>query len=75
MAEVLEVKKIGESIGVILTEEAAEQLHVREGDKLYVLQTPEGAILARFDPDTAEALRHAEDTIRLYRDDLQELAK
>lgn len=75
MAEVLEVKKIGNSLGVVITRKAAEQLHVREGDRLYVLVTPDGAVLTPYDPDFAEALDHAEETIRTYRDDLRELAK
>ncbi len=75
MADVLEVKKIGDSLGVIITQRAAETLGVREGDKLYVLETPEGAVLTPSDPDFAKALDHAEETIRLYRDDLRELAK
>ncbi len=75
MAEVLEVKKIGNSLGVIITQRAAEKLRVQEGDKLYLLEITHGAVLTPYDPDFAEALNHAEETIHLYRDDLRELAK
>ncbi len=75
MAEVLEVKKIGNSLGVIITQRAAEKLRVQEGDKLYLLEIPDGAVLTPYDPDLAEALDHTEETIRAYRDDLRELAK
>ncbi len=75
MAEVLEVKKIGDSLGVIITQRAAEKLRVQEGDKLYLLEIPDGAVLTPYDPDLAEALDHTEDTIRASRDDLRELAK
>ena len=75
MAEVLEVKKIGNSLGVIITQRAAEKLRVQEGDKLYLLDMPEGAVLTPYDPDLQKALDHTEETIRAYRDDLKELAK
>ena len=75
MAEVLEVKKIGSALGVIITERVAEKLRVQEGDRFYLLESPNGAVLAPFDPDLAETLDHTEETIRTYHDDLQELAK
>ncbi len=75
MAEVLEVKKIGDALGVIITQRAAEKLRIQEGDKLYLLEIPDGAVLTPYDPDQAEALDHTEETIRTYRDDLRELAK
>ena len=75
MAEVLEVKKIGDALGVIITQRAAEKLRIQEGDKLYLLEITHGAVLTPYDPDLAEALDHTEETIRAYRDDLRELAK
>ncbi len=75
MAEVLEVKKIGDSLGVIITQRVAEKLRVQEGDKLYLLEITHGAVLTPYDPDLAEALDHTEETIRVYRDDLRALAK
>ncbi len=75
MTEVLEVKKIGDALGVIITQRAAEKLRIQEGDKLYLLEINHGAVLTPYDPDLAEALDHTEETIRAYRDDLRELAK
>jgi putative addiction module antidote len=75
MAETLTLRKIGNSLGVILPKAELDQLGVGEGDKLYVVRTPTGIRLVPYDPDFADALEAARDFMRRHRDTLRELAK
>ena len=52
MATKLKVRKIGNSLGVILPKEEFERLGVKEGDALYVVDAPGiGIGLTPYDPD------------------------
>jgi putative addiction module antidote len=72
---VLTVRKVGNSIGVILPAEAAKALHVGEGDKLFLTRTQDGYRLSPYDPDLSETMRVAEGVMRRYRNTLRELGK
>jgi putative addiction module antidote len=69
------VRKIGNSIGVILPAEAAATLKVREGDSLFLTHSPEGFRLTPYDPDFARQVKVAEEGMKKYRNALRELAK
>lgn len=75
MTATLKVRKIGNSLGVILPKEVAEQLHLREDDTLHVIVDAEGARLTPFDPQFDKAMEAFERTRRKYRNALRELAK
>jgi len=72
---VLTVRKVGNSLGMLLPAEAAEKLRVKKGDKLYLTETPDGFRLTPFDPDFAETMGVAEGFMRRYRNALRDLAK
>jgi len=72
----LEIKKIGNSTGLILPKELLAQLNLAQGDWVYVTRTGEKALkIAAYDPDHEEALEIARGVMREYRDTFKALAK
>ena len=72
----LKVRKVGNSLGVTLPARAAEALHVREGDELYLTEAPGGCFrLTPYDPSFAETMEVAEGFMNFYKNALHELAK
>ena len=71
----MKVRKIGNSLGVILPVEAAAALHVAEGDKLFLTQSPEGFRLTPYDPSFERQMKVAVKGMKKYRNALRELAK
>jgi putative addiction module antidote len=75
----LKLRKIGNSVGVVLPKEAMAKLNVTEGDTLCMTDAPDGSL--RLTPITegheqfSEQMQAAEDVIRRYRNTLRELAK
>lgn len=74
MTAELKIRKIGNSLGVTLTEPLKE-MGLSEGDSLYVVHTPTGIELTPYDPDFAEALGDARDFMKDYPNAMKELAK
>jgi putative addiction module antidote len=75
MAAVVKVRKVGNSLGVILTKDVIESLRVTEGDELFAVRTPDGIRLTPYDPDFATAISSTRDYMRRHRDALHELSK
>jgi putative addiction module antidote len=75
MAVTLTVRKIGNSLGVILPQEALSALKVAEGDKIVLSEAPDGMKVNNFDPDFERQMKIAEEGMRKYRNALRELAK
>ncbi len=71
----LKVRKVGNSLGVTFPAQAAQALHVKEGDELFMTEAPGGFKLTPYDPDFEQAMELAEDFIRRYRNALRELAR
>ncbi len=72
----LKVRKVGNSLGVVLPKEALARLNSVEGDTLILSDTPDGGF--RVTPNQAEFVRQMEaaDSIaKRYRNALRELAK
>jgi putative addiction module antidote len=73
---VLQIKKIGNSTGLILPKELLARLKLGEGDKLHVVeQTERGLKLSPYDPKHAEAMEIARRSFRRYGDTYKALAK
>jgi len=73
---VLQVKKIGNSTGLILPKELLARLKLAEGDKLHVVeQTERGIKLSPYDPKHAKAMAIARRSFRRYADTYRALAK
>ena len=75
MAVTLTVRKIGNSLGVILPQEALAALKVAEGDKIVLSEAPDGMKVSNYDPDFERQMKIAQEGMRKYRNALRELAK
>lgn len=75
MHSTVKVRRIGNSLGVILPREQVVQLRLREGDALHVFPDTEGLRLTPFDPRFESATEAFERTRRKYRSALHLLAK
>jgi putative addiction module antidote len=72
----LQVKKIGNSVGLILPKDLLARLKLKEGDKLHVVeQTERGIKLSPYDPKHARAMEFARRSFRKYADTYRALAK
>ena len=75
----LKLRKVGNSVGMVLPKDAMAKLNVREGDSICLTDAPDGSL--RLTPVTegreqfAQQMNVAEDVIRRYRNTLRELAK
>ncbi len=75
MADNVTVRRIGNSYGVILPKAELDKLGVVEGDKLFIMRTPDGIRLTPYDPDFAKVMEATREYMRDHRDALKELAK
>jgi putative addiction module antidote len=76
MIHELKLRKIGNSVGMVLPKEALSYLKVGEGDTLSVTESADGSL--RLSPTTAEVTRQmsvVQDLMKRYRNTLRELAK
>jgi putative addiction module antidote len=72
----LEIKRIGNSTGLILPKELLARLNLAQGEWVYVTELPDGGVrLTPYDPDFEEVMRLSDDVMDEYRDTLRALAK
>jgi putative addiction module antidote len=72
----LEVKRIGNSTGLILPKELVARLNLEQGQWLSVVETADGGLqLLPYDPTFEKGMEIAERAMRTYRNALAELAK
>jgi len=72
----LKVRKVGNSLGMVLPKEAVSQLRVEEGTTLYLTETPDGGYrLTPYDPEFERQMEVAEEGMARYRNTLRALAK
>ena len=72
----LKIRKVGNSVGVILPKEALAHLKVEEGDTVSVTDAADGSLrLAPHKAEVARQLEAAQDIVKRYRNTLRELAK
>jgi len=73
---VLQIRRIGNSVGLILPKELLARLKLKEGDKLYVIEEPERAFrLSPYDTKHARAMEIARQVMDEYKDTFRALAK
>lgn len=73
---VVQVRKIGNSVGVILPKEILARLKLQVGDKLHVIeQTERGLKLSPYDPVHAKGMEIARRAFSRYADTFKALAK
>jgi len=72
----LKVRKIGNSLGVVLPKEAINRLHTGEGKPIFLIEGPDGAYqLTPHDPAFEKKMKKAENIIGRYRNTLHALSK
>lgn len=72
----LKIRKVGNSLGVVLPKEALARLHTGEGARVFLVESPDGGYrLTPYDPSFEEKMSKAEDIIGRYRNTLKILAQ
>jgi putative addiction module antidote len=75
----VKVRKVGNSLGLVLPKEALARLNAGEGDTLTLTDAPGGGLRMTLSPEGQEQfanqMKAAESVIRRYRNTLRELAK
>jgi putative addiction module antidote len=71
----LKVRKVGNSLGVVLPKEALAMLKVEEGQALYLSEAPDGYRVTAGNAEFARQMAVAAGLPRHYRNALGELAK
>ena len=72
----LKLRKVGNSVGIVLPKKALARLNAHNGDTIVLTESTDGTF--RLAPNKAEFARQmkaAEDVVRRYRNTLRELAK
>ena len=70
------VRRIGNSLGIVLPKEALARLRVEEGTTLYLTEAPNSSLAITVDRPGFEEIMHlAEEGMNRYRNALRELAK
>ena len=76
MAYKTKVRKIGNSLGIVLPKEALQAMKVEEGATLYITEAPKGAVqVTPEQKDFDKMMKLAEKGMQRYRNALRELAK
>lgn len=72
----LKIRRIGNSLGVVLPKEVIALLKVADGDKIHLTQGADGTLrLTPYDPEFEEQMEAALKGMSQYRNTLRQLAK
>jgi len=72
----LKVRKVGNSLGVVLPKEVIHRLKAKDGQALFLIEAPDGGYqLTPYDPTFEQKMAKAEDLIERYRHTLHVLAQ
>jgi putative addiction module antidote len=72
----LEIKKIGNSTGIILPKDLLARLGLAQGDAVHVTELPDRAVkLSVYDPDNEKVMEIGREVMREYRETFKALAK
>jgi putative addiction module antidote len=71
----LKTRSVGNSLGVTLSKEVTDRLKIKNGDTLFLTDSPEGYRLTPYNPAFERQMKIAESVMRRYKDALHQLAK
>lgn len=72
----LKVRKVGNSLGLVLPKEVVSRLRASEGDEVFLLEGPNNSYrLTPFDPTFQQKMEKAEEIMSRYRNTLHVLSK
>ncbi len=69
------IRAIGNSAGTTIPKAMLDRYRMKEGDRVFLVETDEGILVTPFDPTFAEAMTLYEQGAKEYRDAMRELAK
>ena len=72
----LKIRKVGNSLGVVLPKELLARLNLADGDQLFISEAPDGTMrITPYDPAFEDQMRAASEGMKRFRNTLRELAK
>lgn len=72
----LKIRKVGNSLGLVLPKEVISRLRTGEGDDVFLLEGPNNTYrLTPFDPSFQRKMEKAEEIMSRYRNTLHRLAE
>jgi len=71
----LTVRRVGNSLGVLLPSATTRAMKVKEGDTLFLVESPDGFRITPFDPDFERQMKVAEKVMKRHKDALRQLSK
>ena len=71
----LKLKRIGNSVGVIIPKEALKRMNLDEGDELFLTEAPGGYRLSPYEPEFEAQMEAARRIMKKRRNALRELAR
>ncbi len=75
MIRKIKVRKIGNSLGVVLPKDVLEQLGVKEGEELVFTRAQDAWLVARRGEKFQRVMKYASEGMDKYRNTLRELAR
>lgn len=66
--------RVGNSLGLVLSKEMLARMKVGQGDRLFVVETPDGFTLTPYDPLIADQVQRGQAFMKKYRDTFRSLA-
>jgi putative addiction module antidote len=69
------ITSIGNSLGLILSKEVLARLRLDKGDRIFLIETPNGYELTPFDPEFERQMKIGGRIMKKYKNALRELAK
>lgn len=71
----LKLTPVGDSVGVVLPQEALDKLHLATNDQICLTESPDGFRLTPYSPEFAAQMSEARRIMAKRREVLRELAK
>jgi putative addiction module antidote len=71
----LKLRKVGNSVGLILPKQALAHLKAGEGDTLCLTEATDGSLRLSANPEVSKQMEVVKDVMHRYRNTLRELAK
>ena len=71
----LKLRKVGNSVGLVLPKQALAHLKAGEGDTVCVTAASDGSVRLTANPEVSKQMEVVKDVMHRYRNTLRELAK
>ena len=71
----VKVRKVGNSLGIVLSRDVIASLGVDNGDELFLIKTKSGYQISPYDPEFAKQVSAAEQIMKKRRNMLRKLAE